>query len=589
MVVNDAEKARRPGTTQRRRLLVLVVCAGVWFCLLGGRLAYLQIFLHERLAARASDQQRWSVQLPGKRGDLFDRTGRLLATSIDEETIYAHPHLIDDPERAARALAPALDASVDEVLARLSRDSRYVALYRKAPPRVAEAARAVVREHGLHLSIGFTPESKRYYPNRSLAAHVLGFVNVDNVGQAGVEYAYDDLIRGEPGRWMTYRDGGNQPIDPDGLLRQEPTIGHDLTLTIDTVIQSAAESVLERAVVEHGADAGSVVAMDPRSGAILAMAAYPSFNPNRRDGALRDHWQNRAVLHAYEPGSTFKIFPAAAALEDGVVDEYEPIDCEGGRYRVANHVYRDWKPGFGVMPFQQVLVNSSNVGMIKVGMRFEPRSFYGWLRRFGFGEPTGVDLPGEAAGLLKAPDGWSALSQASMVFGQEVGVTPLQLATAASAIANGGLLVEPHVVARVQDPSGTVVHEHRPEVRRRVVSSRTSRQLLRVLEQVVAGTGDRGTPASIRDYRIAGKTGTAQKIGPEGTYSQYVSSFLGILPASDPQLVILVEIDNPDRARGYYGSQVAMPAFRAIAEKAIHALRIPPDATTPAAPLLGTS
>lgn len=586
MVVSDPDKARRPGPRQRRRLLFLLVCAGVWFGLLGGRLAHLQIFLHPQLAERARDQQRWSVELPGKRGDLVDRNGRLLATSIDEETIYAHPHLIDDPERAATALAPALDASVDEVLAKLSRDSRYVALHRKAPPDLVEATKAVVREQGLHLSVGFTRESKRYYPNRTLAAHVLGFVNVDNVGQAGVEYSYDELIRGEPGRWMTFRDGGNQPIDPDGLLRQEPTMGHDLTLTLDAVIQSAAESALERTVTEHRADAGSVVVMDPRSGAILAMAAYPTFNPNRRDRALRNNWHNRAVLHAYEPGSTFKIFTAAAALEEGVVDEYELIDCEGGRYRVANHVYRDWRPGFGVMPFRKVLINSSNVGMIKVGMRFRSRGFHDWLRRFGFGEPAGIDLPGEAAGLLKAPEGWSALSQASMIFGQEIGVTPLQLTTAAAAIANGGVLVEPYVVAEARDPQGHVVEEHRPEARRRVLSTATSRRVLRVLEEVVNGSDGRGTAASISGYRIAGKTGTAQKIGPEGSYSQYVSSFLGIFPASDPQLVVLVEVDNPDRARGYYGSQVAMPAFRAIAEKAIHALRIPPDASMPTAPLL---
>jgi cell division protein FtsI/penicillin-binding protein 2 len=311
------------------------------------------------------------------------------------------------------------------------------------------------------------------------------------------------------------------------------------------------------------------------------MATYPTFNPNVRDAAFANHWHNKAVLHAYEPGSTFKIFTAVGALQEGVVDEEELIDCQGGALRVASHTYNDWRRGFGIMPFREVLANSSNVGMIKVGLRFAPERFYGWLSAFGFGQLSGIDLPGEAPGILRTMERWSSLSQSSMVIGQEVAVTPLQLVTAVSAVANGGNLMEPYLVSNIRDADGLVVRKHTPRVRRRVTDPVTARRLLDVLERVVDGSDGRGTRASIPGYRIAGKTGTAQKIGPEGRYTRYVSSFIGILPAGDPELVVLVMIDSPDPSRGYYGSEVAMPAFRQIAETAIRVLRIPPEATAP--------
>ncbi|MFQ5743572.1 MAG: peptidoglycan D,D-transpeptidase FtsI family protein [Acidobacteriota bacterium] len=578
MVVKDL-RDQRLGRLQGRRLFLLLVGCGLWSALLLGRLIYVQLVLHDQMVGYAREQQQRVVELPAKRGNLLDRANRLLASSIDETSIYVHPKLLPNRTMAAAWLAPALGVPTSDLVSRLEGDGRFVWLARKAPPAVVEAVRKVVSAHRLHLSVGFIKESKRYYPNRTLAAQVLGYVDVDNRGQAGVEYSFDEIIRGQPGRWLVWRDGADQPVDPDGLMRRDPTPGRDLGLTIDAIIQTAAESALERAVREHQAAGGSVVVMDPRTGAILALASYPTFNPNVHDKALLTQSHNQPIMYAYEPGSTFKMFTAAAAFQEGLVDEKEPIDCQGGTLRVANHLYHDWRPGFETMPFREVLVNSSNVGMIKVGLRLTPDRFLGWLRQFGFGEVTGIDLPGEATGILRATDRWSSLSQSSMVIGQEVSVTPLQLATAASAVANGGRLMQPYVVGRILDEDGHIVQERKPRARRQVIDAEIAHRLNGVLEGVVSGSSATATAAAIPGFRVAGKTGTAQKIGPDGRYSQYVASFLGILPATNPRLVVLVMIEAP--TRGYYGSHVAAPAFRTIADTAIRTLRIPPDAPVP--------
>jgi len=587
MVVTDHSNPG-VGRLQRRRLFLILACAGLWTGLLVGRLAHLQVVLHDELLERARNQQQYVVTIPAMRGNILSRDGGLLASSVDEASIYVHPrHLEVDRQTAAEALAPALRMPVGEVARLLEQESPLVYLRKQAPPDIVEGVLRVKKDLELWQSVGTHPASRRYYPNRQLAAHVLGFVNNENEGAAGIEYALDDVIRGRDGRWMTLKDGGQRPIDPDGSFREDPIPGNDITLTIDTYIQAEAEATLERVVTERLADGASAVVMNPRTGAILALASYPSYNPNVRDEALVAlSSNNSAVNHAYEPGSTFKIFTAAAGLRENVVFEDELIDCQGGAMRVANHTYHDWKSGFGVMPFSEVVANSSNVGMIKVGLRIEPVRFYEWMRGFGFGEVTGVELPGEAPGILRGPDRWSALSQSSMIIGQEIGVTPLQMATAVSAVANGGLLMKPYVVSSVRDAAGTILSEHQPEVRHRIIDEATALRVMRVLEGVVDPDSTTGRAAGIPGYRLAGKTGTAQKIGPEGTYSQYMSSFVGILPASAPELVVLVVIDSP--RKGYYGSEVAAPAFRSIAETAVRVLRLTPDAVAAPARITGS-
>ncbi len=588
MVVND-HNSPGVGGLQRRRLLLVLVCAGLWTGLLVGRLVHLQVVLHDDLIEIARQQQEHEVTIPAMRGSILARDGSLLASSIEETAIYVHPHLLDDRDAAPEILAPALRMSVEEVASLVNQDDPLVYLQRYAPPEIVSAVEAVKREHDLYTSVGTHPANRRYYPNRQLAAHVLGFVNSENEGAAGIEYRFNDAIRGQDGRWLTLKDGGQKPIDPDGFFREDPTPGHDISLTIHPLIQRTAESTLEQVVREREADGGAAVVMDPRSGEILALASYPTFNPNIHDHALVElSSRNSAVNTVYEPGSTFKIFTAAAGFRDNLVFENELIDCQGGALRVANHTYHDWTSGFGIMPFSEVVANSSNVGMIKVGLRLQPMRFYEWLRAFGFGEPTGIGLPAEASGILRPTSRWSALSQSSMIIGQEIGVTPLQLATAVSTVANGGLLMQPYVVSEIRDAAGNVVFEHQPSVRRRVLDEVTAARVMDVLEGVIAPDSAIGRAAGIRGYRLAGKTGTAQKIGPNGLYSQYVSSFVGILPASAPELVILVVIDAPDESKGYYGSEVAAPAFRTIAEAAVRVLRLAPDAVAAPVQIIGS-
>ena len=581
MVVDD-HKIFNAGRIQRRRLFLVLACAGLWTGLLIGRLVHLQVVLHDELIERARKQQEYEVSIPAMRGNIFARDGSLLASSIEETAIYVHPHLLDDPDAAPEILASALQMPVEDVARLVNQDASLVYLKRYAPPEIVSAVEAVKREHNLSLSVGTHPANRRYYPNRQLAAHVLGFVSSENRGAAGIEYRFDDIIRGQDGRWLTLKDGGQKPIDPDGAFREDPTPGHDIFLTIHPSIQRVAESTLAKVVREREADGASAVVMDPRTGEVLALASYPTFNPNVRNQALVElSSKNKATNTIYEPGSTFKIFTTAAGFRDDLVFENELIDCQGGALRVANHTYHDWKRGFGIMPFSEVVANSSNVGMIKVGLRLQPKRFYEWLRAFGFGERTGIGLPGESAGILRPTSRWTALSQSSMIIGQEIGVTPLQLTTGVSAIANGGLLLQPYIVSEIRDAEGNVQFEHKPTVRRRVIDKVTAARVMDVLEGVIDPNSATGKAAGIRGYRLAGKTGTAQKIGPDGLYSQYVSSFIGILPASAPELVVLVMIDAP--RKGYYGSEVAAPAFRTIAETAVRVLRLPPD--TAVAPL----
>jgi len=586
MVVNDHNNPG-VGRLQRRRLILVLGCAGLWTGLLLGRLGQLQIVMHDELVEHARERHEYVETLPAERGDIVAADGSLLASSIQGRSVYVHPHLLDDPAAAAEALAPVLQMPLEEVSRLVTQDKHLVYLRKFVDLEMFEKVREVRNRLQLHTSLGDEEASARFYPNRGLAAHILGFVNEDG-GAAGVELTLDESIRGQDGYWITLKDGGQTPIDPDGIFREDPVPGHDIYLTIDPVIQRTAEATLEREVTEHDADGASAVVMDPRTGAVLALASYPSYNPNVRNSALLQNYSaNSAVNHAYEPGSTFKIFTAAASLREGLVTEDELIDCQGGAMRVANHTYHDWRSGFGVMPFSEVIANSSNVGTIKVGLRLQPEHFYDWLRGFGFGQKTGIELPGEAPGILRSPAAWSALSQSSMIIGQEIGVTPLQLATAVSAVANGGLLMQPYLVSEIRDADGTLQFQRRPEVRRRVLDEATAARVMRMLEGVVRPDNNTGRAAGINGYRIAGKTGTAQKIGPDGRYSEYMSSFVGILPASAPELVVLVVIDAP--RKGYYGTEVAAPAFRTIAETALRVLRLAPDAVAAPVQINGTS
>jgi cell division protein FtsI/penicillin-binding protein 2 len=575
MVIRSLRRDRTQ-STQRYRIFLFIAGISVWGVVLLGRLVHLQVVQHDELSARALDQQTDIIRIAAKRGDIMTRGGRTLATTIDLGSIYAHPNRVDDPTRLAGLLAPILGQSEAELLRTLRSGKKFVWLRRKARPETLVAFRRLVADHGLHRFVGFHEEAKRYYPRRTLAAHVVGHVDIDNRGIAGVERFYDEQVRGQDGSLNTLKDSWNSVIGGRGRALEEPTRGHDLVLTLDWTLQYVAERALAEAVDSKGATGGSVVAMDPRTGEILALASYPTFNPNRFDFAMVDNAINRAVSRPFEPGSVFKVITAAAALHEGVVSEDEPIDCEGGRYRVAGHTYKDWKFGFGTMPFRDVLSNSSNVGTIKVCQRLTPDSYFGWISDFGFGGRTNIDLPNEAAGMLATVNQWSKLTQASMAFGQEISTTPIQLAAAFSVVANGGLLVQPRVLREMRDRDGNTVRMGEPVIRRRVLKESIARRVALMMEHVVAnGTGK---PARVASYRVAGKTSTAQQIDPDtGRYTRFTAGFAGFLPVSDPRIVIVVVVDDPQRRYGHGGSRAAAPVFHELASAAVRVLRLAPD------------
>ena len=564
----SAPSARERRVRLRLMLVGLAIC--LWAVVVLLRLVQLQVFGRESFARQAARQSERTINLDPRRGPIVDRFGKQLAVSVDAESIYAVPQEVRQPARTAALLARALelDASArKELLALLQRNRAFVWVRRKVDPVKARAVRDLQLE-----GIGFLTENRRYYPRRELASQVLGYVGVDNTGMSGIEYAFEDMIRGKAAKVTVHIDARRRAL---GSIDRPSTDGHTVVLTLDERIQYVAERELEKAVAETGALAGQAIVMVPRTGEILAMATRPTFNPNRFNAYSSAHWRNRPVVDTYEPGSVFKIFTAAAALQEKVVDPDEILDCGGGVVDVAGTAIHDHAV-FHQLSFRDVIAHSSDVGAVRVAQRLGRENFNRYLRDFGFGAETGVELPGESAGLLRPTSKWSALSLASLSFGQEVGVTALQLVTAVAAVANGGYLMKPLVVRQVEESTGAVVRQTHPQAVRRVLEPSTVRVLTELLEGVVKnGTGRK---AAIPGYVVAGKTGTAQKVGPSGHYSMidHVASFVGFVPASAPALVVLVSLDTP-RGPANEGGDVAAPLFARITERALQQLGVPPE------------
>jgi cell division protein FtsI (penicillin-binding protein 3) len=536
------------------------------------RLVYLQIFRHAELTALAARQYSRTVILHAQRGAIVDRHGAPLATSGPAESLFAHPKAVGDPVRVAARLAPILELPEAELHADLVSGRPFVWLRRRVPPAVAARVKAL-REPGLDL----VPEPMRLYPNRELAAHVIGFVGVDG-GLEGVERAWDKELGGAPGRAITGRDALGRGIESARTLTP-PVPGQGVMLTLDTNIQYIAERELDAAFRRTGAKAAMAVVMDPRTGDVLAMAIRPTFNPNAVvDPRMREHWRNRAVSDPFEPGSTFKVILAAAALEEGVVTPDSRLYGENGAITIARTTIHDWKK-YGWLTFSEVLQNSSNVGSIKVGLALGAERYHRYMSAFGFGALTGVGLAGESRGLLREPPRWSALSLPTMSIGQEVSVTALQMVSAFGAIANGGTLMRPRLVRAIFDAEGREVRRFDPVAVRQVVSRETSRTLTRILVRVV-GEGT-GRHAAIAGYDVGGKTGTAQKLDPATRrYSRApgVLSFVGFAPADAPRFAMLVMLDEPKNEK--WGSEAAAPIFAAIGRDVLRYLEVPPgDAT----------
>ncbi len=542
----------------------MAVVAGfglVWVLLIAGRLYHLQVLRYEHYASKAERQQQRVVTLDPPRGTIYDAQGRELAVSIQVDSVYAVPPEVEDPAATAAALARVVpDLDRDKLARQLAGDREFVWVARKLDPPVAEKVHAL-KLKGLY----FVPESKRYYPMKELAAQVLGYVGTDNHGLAGLEQIYDREITGKPGKRTVLRDARQGTVAAPGLSFSDPEPGHDLYLTLDATVQHIVERELARAIEERHARRGSAIFIDPATGGVLAMASYPSFDPNDFGGASPESRRNQAVTDVYEPGSTFKIVTAAAALEAGVVREDERIDCGMGSITLYKDIrVHDHKP-YGMLTFAEVISHSSNIGVIRVAQRIHDDRFYATVRGFGFGRPTGIDLPGESAGILHKVEKWGLLEKDYIAFGQGVSVTPLQLVSATAAVANDGVLLKPHVVAAVSRGEARLPKYPSPPVVGRPISPGTARELTQLLEGVVSeGTGK---PAAIPGYQVAGKTGTAQ-IPVRGGYHGYLPSFVGFAPADRPALVGLVAIAEP-QGNEYYGAQVAAPAFGSIVRQVL--------------------
>jgi cell division protein FtsI (penicillin-binding protein 3) len=563
----------RGSPVERRSLLRIAVLVGIFavvLCTLLARLFDVQILQHHVLSGLAERQYQKSTDLRGKRGTIYDRRMRELALSIDRESIYVNPSEFSHSAEAVAQLVSILGLKQAAILEKMQSDRQFVWLKRKVPPDESRTLRSL----GIK-GIGFVTESQRFYPKQALAGQVIGFVGTDEVGLEGIEHGYESTLAGEAMRVMLDRDARGRSISlSSDALRQFPQ-GHELMLTIDERIQFVAERELRDQITRLGARGGVAVVMHPFTGEILALANESAFDPNTFREAAPKVWRERSITDAFEPGSTLKAMLAAAAFEERVVRPDDMFFGEQGSIQVASLAIRDHEK-FGWLTFREVIEKSSNVGTIKVGQRLGKERLYDYLTRFGFGSRTGVDFPGESPGLLRSPQQWSEVSVAALAIGQEVSVTPLQLATAFSALANGGMLVRPHLVkAIIKD--GEIVQETAPVQVRRVISEATARQVTSILQGAV--TRGTGKAASVIGYTVAGKTGTAQKFEVAvGKYStqKSIASFVGYLPAEQPRATILVCLDEP-RGGMAWGGVAAAPLFSAIAQQTMRYLRVPPD------------
>ena len=560
-----------PAGVPRWRVSVLFAGWFITLALLLCRLVDLQVFQAQGLQRLAIRQQLGSLRLPGRRGAIVDRTGRPLALNVPIDSLYAVPRAIPDPAAFARAVAPALRLTPAEIETRLRRGGPYFAwLARRQPRPTIEAVRAL----GLGDAIGILTETERVYPAGALAASTIGFAGMDGSGLAGLEMQYDAVLRGVEGLGMAHRDAIGRELMQTQRILTPPHDGNTLVLTLDEVIQHIAERELRRAVAASGAHGGAAIVMDPNTGAIFALATLPSFDPNRFQETAPEVWRNRAVADVYEPGSPFKLILAAAALSSGAVGPDERFP-DPGTIRINGAWIHDAEvPPRPTLTLAEIVKYSSNVGAAQVASRLGRDRFYGYIRQFGFGRPTGIDLPGEAAGIIRPVEQWFGPSLQNIGFGQGISVTPIQLLVAASAITTHGLSVHPHLVEAVRDPAGHTIDAPGAFQPQPVIEPEVADRVLAMMREVVVGGS--GEKASLPGYPVAGKTGTAQRPAAGGGYEPgaYVASFVGAVPVPSPRIAVLVIVDRPGGV--YSGGDVAAPPFREIARQVLWYLRVPP-------------
>ncbi len=558
------QRRRSPGSG---RFTFLLLAFALLLTAITSRLIWIQVIEAPAYAAMATAQRMRDIELPARRGTIYDREGEPLAVSVDARTVYAAPNTMKDKAGAAQAVASVLGGDVAEYQAKLQKDTGFVYLARKVDMDRASELEAMKIE-----GIGFLDDSRRMYPSGELACQILGFCGVEGRGLAGIEKRYDDVLGGRDGILLGERDPYGRPI-PGGVQKSiEPVDGHDVVLTIDKDIQYHAQTELAAAVKEFGAKGGSVVVMNPRTGEIYAMASTPGFNPNDYRKADQEAFRNRPISDAYEPGSTIKSITAASVIDAGLFTPDSKLKLPPTLTIAGRTIHESHDRGTVTWTLRDIVTNSSNVGAVKLGLKLGKQGLYDYFARFGLTEATGVDYPGEARGWLPSPAQWSASSIANIPFGQGVSATPLQLCRAMTAIANGGEIVTPHFLMQVpQDPDRKISWP-----KKRAISPEAAATTTEVLKNVVIeGTGQ---SAAVKGYTVAGKTGTAQvalKNGLGYAEGTYIASFIGYLPAEDPQILISVKIDEPTNA--IYGGTVAAPVFSKLGQFSVEHLKIPPS------------
>jgi cell division protein FtsI (penicillin-binding protein 3) len=554
------------------RILLVGLFFVAAFAAIAAKAIHLQVYRSQWLSQIASDQYEKSLTTSGKRGVIYDRNLQAMAISIDVTSVAAYPARIKNVKSTGAALAKILKVDARTIRKKLAVDKSFVWIKRKTTAKET----SMVRDLKLP-GIEFIQEYNRYYPNTTLAAQALGFTGLDGEGLEGLEFYYNQQLKGADQNFTVFKDALGKGFNPENSQLANDS-GRNLVLTIDSNVQYITESALLEAATEYAAGSAMAIVMQPRTGAILAIAHYPTINPNSYLSFDRSLWRNRAITDPFEPGSTIKIFSAAAALEYGNLKPDSIFYCENGAYKIGKNVVHDTRK-HGWLSLQQIIKYSSNIGAVKISEQVGAKKLYQTFRNFGFGSKTGIDCPGETTGNLSHFATWSEIDSGAVAFGHGIAVSAIQLITAVSAIANDGILMKPYIVKEVIDQNGQSVQRFLPQKVRRVISDRNAAILKNIMETVMTDGGT-GVNAALDGYSVCGKTGTARKLDETGKYSdiKHVASFIGFTPSHNPEIAILVVIDEPKE--NYYGGVVAAPIFKKIAQQTLNYLNVPPESDT---------
>lgn len=553
----------------KKRELIVGVVFSLILMIIAGRAVHLHVIKSKWLSAKAEAQYKKFLFTSGKRGTIYDINNQELAVSLDVMSIGAFPRKIKNTSSASKKLAKVLDLKSRDIYKKLNSGKSFVWIKRKIPPSDVNSVKELEIK-----GLEFVPEHNRFYPNKSLAAQILGFTGTDEKGLEGIEYQYNKELAATSDKLIVTKDALGRQFSTTGS-NITGFSGNNLTLTIDKRIQFIAEGALKEASEEFDAKYGTAIVMNPKSGALMAVAHYPEFNPNTFGNYSRDLWRNRSVTDPFEPGSTLKVFLAAAAIESNICTPNSIFYCENGTYQIGRNKVNDTHP-YQWLSLQQIIKFSSNIGAVKVSEITGKKLLYKTLTDFGFGKKTGIDCPGETPGILLNYNRWSSIDTGAISFGQGISVSSVQLLAAISAIANGGTMVRPHIVKSVTSPDSTLIREFKNPRSRRVISTETAAQVKRIMATVVTDGGT-GVNAALNKYTVCGKTGTAQKTNEAGQYSKenYTASFVGFAPQNKPEVAVLVILDEP--SINHYGGTVAAPAFRKIVHETLNYMNVPPE------------